>query len=223
MIPAYSLSDIAKYRPCKERLAAVRKLNLRGKITAKQAVKAGVSFDDLVWAASAISLNDLDVKLRLTGWMADVAAHVLYIFENQRPNDDRPRKAIEATHQFIRGNISEKKWAAEAAGAWATSAAGAAWAAEAAGATEAAGAAWAAWATEATGVAWATEATGVAWATSAAGAAWAASAAKVAWAAGAAGATEAAWAAERQWQLDRLVYWFSKERPKFYPLQARAA
>src|SRR3990167_3352040 len=115
-IPAYSLSEIEKLNPCKDRFAAVRGLKLgRGQITAKQAVKAGVSFDDLIWIASAIYIKDLDAKFRLTAWMADVAAHVLHIFEKEYPSDMRPRKAIEATHQFIRGNITEKEWAARAA------------------------------------------------------------------------------------------------------------
>src|SRR3954451_15823005 len=37
---------------------------------------------------------------------ADCAEHVLYLFERERPNDDRPRLAIAAARDFSNGNIS---------------------------------------------------------------------------------------------------------------------
>ena len=40
---------------------------------------------------------------------ADFAEHVLPLFEAQYPDDDRPRKAIEAARSFARGNITKKK------------------------------------------------------------------------------------------------------------------
>ena len=105
-IPAYSLSEIEKLKPCKDRFAAVRSLKLgRGKITAKKAVEAGVSFDDLVWTASAIAKSDADVERRLRLWLADVAAHVVHIFEKEHQTDFRPRNAIIAARQFARGEI----------------------------------------------------------------------------------------------------------------------
>jgi hypothetical protein len=243
MIPAYSLAEIEKLKPCSEAWNEVKALKLgKGKLTAKDAVKAGVSRDDLVWVASAIATGkdktSLDMKFRLTGWMTDVAAHVLHIFENEYPNDDGPRKAIEASQQFIRGNITEQEWAVRAARA-----------ARAALAAEAARAAWAALAAEAARAAWAADAADAAWAARAADAAlaaeaaraadaalaaeaaeaaraaWAAWAARAAWAADAAEAAWAAWAAEaaeQQWQLDRLVYWLSEDRPKFLPLPGKA-
>ena len=50
---------------------------------------------------------------------ADCAEHVLPIFEKELPNDDRPRKAIQATRNFANGKISKKELAAarDAAGA----------------------------------------------------------------------------------------------------------
>jgi hypothetical protein len=39
-------------------------------------------------------------------WAADCAAHVLHHFETARPGDDRPRKAIELTHAWTRGEIT---------------------------------------------------------------------------------------------------------------------
>ncbi len=150
---------------------------------------------------------------------ADFAEKVLPIFEARFPDDDRPRKAIEAAEAAgaawaagAAGAAAGAAWAAEAAGAaaeaaGAAGAAGAAWAAEAAGAAaEAAGAAWAAEAAGAAGAAGAAEAAGAA--AEAAGAAWAAEAAGAAWAAEAAGAAGAAWAAETaecEWQGARIL------------------
>ena len=39
-------------------------------------------------------------------WAADCAEHVLYLFENVCPQDDRPRQAIESARAWTRGEIS---------------------------------------------------------------------------------------------------------------------
>jgi len=100
----------------------------------------------------------------------------LEVFENEFPDDDRPRKAIEAAEAYIKNPCEQTKSAA-----WS-----AAWSAESA--RSAASASWSA---------------GAAW--SAASAAWsarrAASAARAAWSAGAASAASAAsaaWSAARK-------------------------
>lgn len=41
----------------------------------------------------------------LAAWAADCAEHVLPFFEESRPKDDRPRKAIEAARAWARGEI----------------------------------------------------------------------------------------------------------------------
>jgi len=116
-----------------------------------------------------IAAVDLTVALRL--FAADCADHVLPIVEARYPNDDRPRKAIEAARAYARGEIDAATmaaaWEAAEAAAWAAS-----WAAREA-AREAARAA----------------ACAAAWA-GAGAAAWAAS-----WA-----AREAAGESERAWQ-----------------------
>ncbi len=50
-------------------------------------------------------------------WATDCAEHVLSYFEEQYPNDDRPRKALEAGRAWARGEIamSETRAAAFAA------------------------------------------------------------------------------------------------------------
>jgi len=50
---------------------------------------------------------------------ADCAEGVLYLFEQQHQNDDRPRKAIEAARAFADGLIGHPELAAARAAAWA--------------------------------------------------------------------------------------------------------
>jgi hypothetical protein len=56
--------------------------------------------DDLL----ALLLANKDRKA-LAVWAADCAEHVLPLFAQHRPQDDRPRKAIEAARAFARGEI----------------------------------------------------------------------------------------------------------------------
>ncbi|KQU97519.1 hypothetical protein ASC89_19755 [Devosia sp. Root413D1] len=45
----------------------------------------------------------------LARWAADCATHVLHHFEAACPGDDRPRRAIELTHAWIRGEVAMKQ------------------------------------------------------------------------------------------------------------------
>ena len=58
-----------------------------------------------------------DRNLRL--FAADCAEDVLPLFLKVRPNDDRPRLAIEAARQFANGEIGDAARAAARAAAWA--------------------------------------------------------------------------------------------------------
>jgi hypothetical protein len=51
------------------------------------------------------SLTDDDHQ-RLAIWAADCAQHVLHHFEQARPGDDRPRRAIELGRAWARGEIT---------------------------------------------------------------------------------------------------------------------
>ena len=42
---------------------------------------------------------------QLALWAADCAEHVLHYFEETHPDDDRPRKAIEAARAWARGEL----------------------------------------------------------------------------------------------------------------------
>ena len=73
------------------------------------------------------SLQDADHRL-LAVWAADCAQHVLHFFEQAQPSDDRPRRAIEQAHAWVRGEItmSQARKAAFAANAAAREVSGAA-------------------------------------------------------------------------------------------------
>jgi len=94
---------------------------------------------DAVWALRAVEGKDKEIRL----FAADCAESVLHIYEKQYPNDDRPRKAIQAARDYANGVIGKDELAAARAAAWAAwdvaraAAGAAAWAA----AAEAAGAA----------------------------------------------------------------------------------
>lgn len=143
---------LKKLKPCSEGLVRVTRL-LGGArkwnglvITAAEARAAGATFDDLIWAASALALTDNDIDGRVRLFLADCAAHVLHIYENFAPGDTRVRDCITAARQFSRGEIGEAAWTKWATGA--VEAADAAWAVRAAGAAVAAGAAQAVWVAE---------------------------------------------------------------------------
>jgi len=83
--------EMIALKPCANNSKKVTKL-LGGakawngkKITAAEAVAAGISFDDLVWVASAVARTDKDVERRLRLWVADCAARVLHVYEKEVP------------------------------------------------------------------------------------------------------------------------------------------
>ena len=51
------------------------------------------------------TLQDAEHHL-LAIWAADCAQHVLHLFEETRPNDERPRRAIEAARAWARGEVT---------------------------------------------------------------------------------------------------------------------
>jgi hypothetical protein len=66
------------------------------------------------------TLRDDDHR-RLAVWAADCAEHVLHHFEQARPQDERPRRAIDLGRAWARGEISW--WEARSAGGHANAAA----------------------------------------------------------------------------------------------------
>ena len=69
--------------------------------------------DDKFAASSRKLLAAVDVSKELRLFAADCAEHVIHLFEREYPNDDRPRKAIEAARAYADGEIDgDAAWAA---------------------------------------------------------------------------------------------------------------
>ena len=142
-----TIPALNKLKPCAESgrrvRAALKNLNADKEhcFTAAEARAAGCTYDDVIWAASAIAMTDHEVARRLTGFLNDNAKRVLHIFEEAAPDDMRVRECIQATDDWLARRITEYQWR-EAA--WAARAARAAWADRAARAAWDARAAWAA-------------------------------------------------------------------------------
>ncbi len=99
---------------------------------------------EMVEATNKIVVREARLIRKCSGWnettarlfAADCAERVLPIFERQHPDDNRPRKCIEAARAYARGEIDAAARAAAWAAAW-----DAAWAAAGAAARAAAWAA----------------------------------------------------------------------------------
>jgi hypothetical protein len=63
---------------------------------------------DAVWALRAVEGKDKEIRL----FAADCAESVLHIYENRYPNDDRPRKAIQAARDYANGVIGKDELSA---------------------------------------------------------------------------------------------------------------
>jgi len=213
-----------EFKAVSKALGGARKWN-GNLVTADMARDAGVSFENIVWVASRVAGTDKEVARRVRHFGADCAAHVLYIFEDKYPKDDRPRKAIQAARDYADGKIDDA--AGDAAGdaarlaarlaAW--DAAGGAAAAARLAAGDAAAAAGDAAGDAARLAAW--DAAGVAARLAAGGAAGVAAWVAARLAAGAAArlaAGAAAGDAEHAWQFDRLIAWLSDDAPEPFPV-----
>jgi len=93
----------------------------------RQVIMSDVRDPRLVTVRRGGTLQDADHRL-LAVWAADCAQHVLHHFEQARPGDDRPRRAIELGRAWARGEITmtQARTAAFAAHAAAREAVGAA-------------------------------------------------------------------------------------------------
>ena len=77
-------------------------------------------FGDCCWAEQAVPPKQRAGAQRVFRlFAADCAEQVLPIFEKDRPNDKRPRQAIEATRKFALDQATEKELAAARDAAWA--------------------------------------------------------------------------------------------------------
>ena len=93
----------------------------------RQVIMSDARDPRLVTVRRGGTLKDADHHL-LAAWAADCARHVLHHFEQARPGDDRPRRAIELGRAWARGEIAmtQARTAAFAANAAAREVSGAA-------------------------------------------------------------------------------------------------
>ena len=61
--------------------------------------------NDTIWAMRAVEEKNKEIRL----FAADCAELVLPIYENKYPDDDRPRKAIQAARDYANGLISPEE------------------------------------------------------------------------------------------------------------------
>ena len=147
-----TLNKIKSHSPCEDGWKKL--LNHLGKIVADdevlelRTILESNGINDTIWAFRAVDGKDKEIRL----FAADCADMVLPIYEKQHPNDDRPRKAIQAARDYANGLISVEELGdardAALATAWDARAAvhaardAASWAAEAAWAALASRDAW---------------------------------------------------------------------------------
>ena len=139
-----TLNKIKSHSPCedgwKKLLNHLGKTEADDEVLELRTILESNGIDDTIWAFRAVEGKDKEIRL----FAADCAELVLPIYENQYPDDDRPRKAIKAARDYANGLISAKELAA--AGDAALAASGAARNAAAWNARNAAAGAAAAWA-----------------------------------------------------------------------------
>ena len=128
-----TLNKIKSHKPCeyggKKLLNFLCKTEADDEPLELRTILESNGVEDTLWAFRAVEGKDKDIRL----FAADCAELVLPIYEKEYPNDDRPRRAIQAARDYANRLISsEKLYAAEAAARAASMAAGAAaWAAKA--------------------------------------------------------------------------------------------
>jgi hypothetical protein len=149
-----TLNKIKSHSPCedgwKKLLNYLNKTEADDEVLELRTILESNGLDDTIWVFRAVEEKDKEIRL----FAADCAELVLPIYEKQYPNDDRPRKAIQAARDYANELISAEEldaardaaWDAALAAAWdaARDAAVAAWAAAWDAARDAAVAAWAA-------------------------------------------------------------------------------
>ena len=106
-----TLKLIRKYRPCEGGYKKFRRSLGKGWTADRKILFAQIldsnGLADTLWALRAVPDSQKEERDRICCRMAvDFAEHVLPIFEEVFPDDDRPRKAIRAARDFAAGKIA---------------------------------------------------------------------------------------------------------------------
>ena len=110
-----TFSKLSKLNPKPEKLAELSILFSGGNWIKAQSLN--LSLIEVYEAALKLAIKDKKIEKRLGLWACDCAAHVLHIFEKEKPNDDRPRKAIATSREYLRDTAWAAAWAAARAAA----------------------------------------------------------------------------------------------------------
>ena len=113
-----TLSQLKDLRPCRKRLKVIAPMFGEQGMTARQAVRCGVTLSDLIWVATKVAKTNRCVERRLRMCAADWAADVLHIYERDDTATLAPRKAINAARAYANGQIDEAARAAAESAAW---------------------------------------------------------------------------------------------------------
>lgn len=100
-----TLNKIKKHSPCedgwKKLLNHLGKTEADDEVLELRTILESNGLDDTLWAFRAVDGKDKEIRL----FAADCAELVLPIYEKQYPNDDRPKKAIQAARDYANGLI----------------------------------------------------------------------------------------------------------------------
>jgi len=103
-----TVKQIMEWDPCEGYTEEVVKGLFSGRIylNAKQILDLDISIADKFWAVLREELIPAEI---LYEFGCQCAERVLPIWEEKYPDDDRPRKAIEAKRAWMRGEITDKE------------------------------------------------------------------------------------------------------------------
>ena len=123
-----TLNNIREHAPCasgwSKLLKSLDKTHADDVPLALEQILDSNGLDDTLWALRAVKGHDKELRL----FACQCARLVLPIFEKKYPEDDRPRKAIEAAEAFALGQIGKDELQKAADAAYAAYAADAAYA-----------------------------------------------------------------------------------------------
>ena len=104
-----TLNKIKSHSPCedgwKKLLNHLNKTESDDEVLELRTILESNGIDDTLWAFRAVEGKDKEIRL----FAADCAEMVLHIYEKQHPNDDLPRKAIQAARDYANELISEEE------------------------------------------------------------------------------------------------------------------
>jgi len=110
-----TLNEIREYSPCSagwsKLLKSLDKTHADDEPLALEHILDSNGLDDALWALRAVKGHEKDLRL----FACQCARLALPVFEEKYPEDDRPRKAIEAAEAFALGQIDKAELAKAAA------------------------------------------------------------------------------------------------------------